>query len=155
MIMLLAGSEMAYAQTIPDANTNPNIQTYGRPGYPKITIFVWGTPTGGTWSIEEGTDLVEFLSVSAGGANMTDRSPDRRIIYTVKLYRRGQTQGDPIFSARLENLFARRIDYPSLQNGDILVLDAEAKRRLSWRDISQVTGTIASLVSTYLLLDRL
>ena len=52
-------------------------------------------------------------------------------------------------------MFSRGVSLPELRDRDVLVIKTQTRRRLSWRDISQVTGTIASVVSTYLLIDRL
>ncbi len=153
--LLLAWPAETAAQFDQDLVTGPTVKTYGRPGYAKVTVYVWGTADTGVWSVEQGTDLLEFLSVAVRTAGNT-RNADVRSYQVFKLYRENQNRrGDPFFEARMDDLFSRTLSYPEIQEGDILVIETIARRRFTWRDISQVTGTLASLVSTYLLIDRL
>jgi hypothetical protein len=138
------------------AVNNPTVKEYGRAGYPKITVYVWGNADTGVWRVEEKTDLLEFVSV-VSRIRMANRDPDRRQIETLRIYREQtpQSDDDPFFEKRVETLFSSRDNYPSLKEGDILVLESRAKNRFTWRDIARVTGTVAAVVNTYLLLDRL
>lgn len=134
----------------------PTVKEYGRPGYPKITVYVWGNADSGVWNVEKGTDLLEFLSV-VSRARMTDNSPDRRRTERLSIYR-DQRPGEaesPFYETEVQELFSSRGSYPSLQEGDILVLETRTRNRFTWRDIARVTGTIAALLNTYLLFDRL
>ena len=138
------------------AMNNPVVKEYGRAGYSKITVYVWGNADTGVWRVEEGTDLLEFVSV-VSRLEMSNRNPGRRQIETLRIYRdqTPQSEGDPFFEKRVETLFTERGTYPALKEGDILVLESQARNRFTWRDVAQVTGTIAAVVNTYLLLDRL
>lgn len=137
------------------AYDQPMVKEYGQEGVPKMTVFVWGNADSGVWRVEEGTDLLEFLSV-VSRLQMRDRSPDRRMIQTLAIYREeNPREGDPFFESQIENLFSGRNNYPALQEGDILLLEAEAQNRFTWRDIAQVAGTIATVLNTYLLIQRI
>ena len=131
----------------------PGVNDYGRPGVPRVTVYLWGDANTGVWTIEENTDLVEFLSVAS--ERTVDTRADTRAVRILKIYRDGYANDEPFFEHRLDDLFARRSAAPSLQNGDIVVLETRERRRFTWRDITSVTGTIVGLVNTYLLLDRL
>ncbi|PEN09237.1 hypothetical protein CRI93_00465 [Longimonas halophila] len=133
---------------------NPAIQDYGRPGMPRITIYVWGNAQTGVWTVEEGASMLEVVSATAR-VGLDERNPERRQIHTLRLFRDGDRSGDPAFEARLEDVFSRSVTLPELRERDVLVIESRTRRRLSWRDISQVTGTIASVVSIFILLDRL
>jgi hypothetical protein len=165
-LLLLLGSLVAApavlppetrAQQIADvrALSAPTVKEYGRPGYPRMTIYVWGNADTGVWSVERGTDLLEFVSV-VSRAQMGGRQPDVRMTQVLSIYR-DQTpeSGDPYFQVEVTDLFGTRETYPALQEGDILVLDTKVRRRFTWRDIAQVTGVVAAVVNTYLLLDGL
>jgi hypothetical protein len=132
----------------------PNVKEYGRPGYPVMTVYVWGNADTGVWNVEEGTDLLEFLSV-VSRTQFGNRSPEERSTQILKLYRDGRTDGSPIFESRIEDLFTRTEGYPALQESDVLVLETKVRRRFTWRDVSQVVGLAATVLNTYLLLDRL
>jgi hypothetical protein len=141
------------AQTLNLGPSGPGVKDYGRPGVPRINVYLWGSADTGAWTIEENTDLVEFLSV-ASQADFNNR-PDSRTIRILKIYRDGYSDDDPFFERRLEELFARRTSYPALQEGDIVVLESRQRSRFTWRDIASVTGTVIGVLNTYLLLDRL
>jgi hypothetical protein len=143
------------AQLTQESLAGPTVKTYGRPGYAKVTVFVWGAADTGVWEVEQGTDLLEFLSVAARSEGGT-RNADTRNYQYLRVYREDPNrQNDPFFESRMDELFSRTQSYPEIQEGDILVIESRVRRRFTWRDITQVTGTLASLVSTYLLLDRL
>jgi hypothetical protein len=133
---------------------NPTVKEYGRSGYQKITVYVWGNADTGVWRVEQGTDLLEFVSV-VSRLQLVDDDPRERKIETLRIYRDQAQDETPFFEQRVETLFSKRGDYPALQDGDILVLETKTKSRFTWRDVAQVTGTIAAVVNTYLLLDRL
>lgn len=133
--------------------TAPTVKEYGRPGYAKITVYVWGSADTGVWNVEKGTDLLEFVSV-VSRVQMASRSPDQRVVEKLSLYRDESRQGDPYFETQIEELFSSRGSYPALQEGDILVLESQARNRFTWRDVARITGAIATLLNTYLLLER-
>jgi hypothetical protein len=157
LLILALGSPAAQAQQAPpDARAllNPTVKEYGRAGYPKITVYVWGNADTGVWNVEKGTDLLEFVSV-VSRLPMTDNNPESRRVETLRLYRDQNPGGDALFESKVEKLFARRGNYPALQEGDILVIESETRTRFTWRDIARVTGTVATVLNTYLLLDRI
>lgn len=141
----------AYAQNLGE---NPAIQDYGRPGVPRITIYVWGNAQTGVWTVEEGASMLEVVSATAR-VGLDERNPERRQIHTLRIFRDGDRSGNPEFEARLEDVFSRSVTLPELRERDVLVIDTRTRRRLSWRDVNQVAGTIASVLSIFILLDRL
>lgn len=150
---LVRGQEVGAPQQL--ANQQPKVKEYGAEGVPKMTVFVWGNADSGVWRVEKGTDLLEFLSV-VSRLRMRDRNPDRRLVKTLSMYRDGNpTQGEPFFQARVEELFTGRNNYPELQEGDVLVLETEAQNRFTWRDIAQVAGTVATVLNTFLIIQRI
>ena len=147
--------EQAQVTTDTRALLTPTVKEYGRPGYPRMTIYVWGNADNGVWNVEKGTDLLEFVSVISR-TRMSENSPDRRRIEKLSLYRDQRPgHGEPFYETDVKAMFAARDSYPALQEGDILVLETQTRSRFTWRDIARVTGTIAALVNTYLLFDRL
>ena len=153
LLLLLMAPPATHAQQVDFKPSGPGVKDYGRPGVPRIQVYLWGSANTGAWTIEEGTDLIEFISVASENARIA--RPDSRTIRTLKIYRDGYTDDDPFFEQRLEDLFAQRSGYPTLQNGDIVVLDTRQRRRFTWRDITTVTGTLVGLLNTYLLIDNL
>lgn len=140
----------AVAQDPPSSLAEPGAsqqtKDYGRSGYPRVQIYLWGNANGGVWTVEEGTDLLEFLSASATG-NFNE-SPETRTRNVLKIYRDGQVGEEPAFEMRIEDIFARQSEHPELQSGDVLVVESIQRRRFfTFRNISQVAGTIASVAS--------
>jgi hypothetical protein len=150
LLPLLFGAR-AYAQNLGE---NPAIQDYGRPGMPRITIYVWGNAQTGVWTVEEGLSMLEVVSATSR-VGLDERNPERRQIHTLRLFRNGNRSGDPEFEARLEDVFSRSVTLPELRERDVLVIETRTRRRLSWRDLNQVAGTAASVLSIFILLDRL
>jgi hypothetical protein len=69
------------------------------------------------------------------------------------MYRDGQVGAEPVFETQLEDLFARQVESPVLQEGDVLVLESiERRRTFTFRQASQITGTIASIATLVFLL---
>lgn len=132
------------------------VNVYGRPGYPKITVFVWGQAQNGVWLVEEDTGLIELLTVAAR-SDVTIRQPDRRSETFVKIFRNGASPrgSDPLFMANVDEVFSGQRSYPAFEDGDILVVENRVRRRVTWWDVSQIVGTVSSGVSLILLLNRL
>ena len=144
-----------WAQQFPQSSlTSSGIKEYGRPGYPQITVYVWGSADTGVWSVEKGTDLLEFTSV-VSQVQLESRTPDQRAITLLQIYRDGQARGEPFFESKIADLFTQRGRYPEMQEGDILVLQRETKGRFTWKDAAQIIGTVGTFLNTFLILDRL
>ena len=154
-LILAVGPSLAQAQQLPNAPVlTPNVKEYGRPGYPVFTVYVWGQADTGVWSVEQGTDLLEFISV-VSRTQLGDRGPDSRSTQKLKLYRDGKAKGEPFFEARIQELFTARSSYPALQPEDILVLETEVRSRFTWRDLGQIIGIASTILNTFLILDRI
>lgn len=156
LLTLIVPQQAMSQESIPEFSESGDIaQTndYGRPGYPRVRIYLWGNAQNGVWTVEEGTDLLEFLSASATG-NFNQRA-DTRVKNILKVYRRGQVGKEPAFEMDVREIFARQNESFSLQTGDVLVVESVQNRRiLTFRGISRVTGTIASVASLIFLIQR-
>jgi hypothetical protein len=127
------------------------VQDYGRPGYPRVQIYLWGNANHGVWKVEEGTDLLEYLSLAGQGD--FKQGAETRVTNVLRMYRDGQVGAEPVFETQLEDLFARQVESPVLQEGDVLVLESiERRRTFTFRQASQITGTIASIATLVFLL---
>ena len=88
LFAILATSSLATtAAHAQNMGENPAIQDYGRPGMPRITIYVWGNAQTGVWTVEEGASMLEVVSATAR-VRLDQRSPERReVSYTADLSR--------------------------------------------------------------------
>lgn len=155
---LLLTPEAAVAQEmapgIMETETS-RVKDYGRPGYPRVTVYIWGNANSGVWTVEEGTDLLEYVSVAAE-VDFT-QNPETRVKNILRLYRKGQGTDEPAFEASLSDIFSRQTTYPTLQNGDVLVIETIQRRAFFYRfrEAIQIAGTLASVVSLgFIIWDR-
>lgn len=151
----LVTPSIADAQERPDAPITDmamsQIKDYGRPGYPQVTVYLWGNAENGIWRIEQGTDLLEYLSVAARGTFRRDS--DMRVKNVLKIYREGQVNEDPIYESTLDEIFARQSTYPELQNRDVIVVESVGRSRVfTFRNLSWITGSAASIASLVFLI---
>lgn len=156
LFLVLLSPDVSQAQQIPPSSlldgglSQVQEYDYGRPGYPRVTIYLWGNAQNGMWTVEQGTNFLEYLSVAARG-NFNEAA-ETRVKNKIRLYREGQIDDEPVFEADLEAIFSRKVDYPKLQSGDVLIVESIQRRRFfTFRNMSQVVGTTASLVSLGLL----
>ena len=155
LFVLISPPQAVAQETSPELAELATSQTndYGRPGYPRVRVYLWGNAQNGVWTVEEGTDLLEFLSASATGD--FNEGSETRVKNILKVYRRGQVGREPAFEMKMEDIFARQDEYPELQNGDVLVVETVQRRRFfTLRGITRVTGTIASVASLVFLIQR-
>jgi hypothetical protein len=154
LLISLVPAPVAAQSTVPGLLEPPGtaqVQDYGRPGYPRVQIYLWGNANNGVWKVEEGTDLLEYLSL-AGQGNFR-QGAETRVKNVLRMYREGQVGAEPVFETELEDLFARQVESPVLQEGDVLVLESiERRRTFTFRQASQITGTIASIATLVFLL---
>lgn len=133
------------------------IREFGEPGVPKVTVYLWGdNANNGIWRVDEETDLLTFLSV-ASVSGFTERRPEVQSSIWIRIYRQGEGQGDdPFFQAEAGDVLSEpRGSLPTLRDDDVVVVESQTRRRFTWRDISQITGTAASLLSLYFTIERL
>ena len=93
------------------------VNDYGRAGYPRVRVYLWGNANNGVWTVEEGTDLLEFLSASATGN--FNQSAETRVRNVLKIYRQGQVGENPAFEMNVQEIFARQGAYPPLQKPNL------------------------------------
>lgn len=151
LTVCVGGGHVAHGQ-IPTGDVS-GTNVYGQAGNPKMTVYVWGQAQTGLWSVDVGTDLLEFASVVTRSGLRANR-PETRSDLILQLFREEPDGQDPVFEQSIEELFTTRA-YPALQDGDILVLKERTRRRFTWRDVSQVIGTVSSTLGLVLLIDRL
>lgn len=133
------------------------IKQFGEPGVPKMTVYLWGdAANNGIWRVDEGTDLLTFLSVAAA-SGFADRRPDVQTNVVISIYRQGEGGGSgPLFQSEATGILSEpRSSLPALRDDDVVVVETQTRRRFTWRDISQITGTAASLLSLYFSIQRL
>lgn len=156
LLTLIAPRQAISQEPIPvfsELGATSQTNDYGRPGYPRVRIYLWGNAQNGVWTVEKGTDLLEFLSASATGN--FNQSAETRVKNILKVYRRGQVGKEPAFEMNVREIFARQNEFFALQSGDVLVVETVQKRRFfTFRGISRVTGTIASVASLVFLIRR-
>ena len=135
----------AHAQNV-SLDGGPQINSYARPGFPVNKILVLGAVgTPGVWQVEQGTDLLEFLTYArVQGIGLRSEGERRRTV--VRVYRGGTGPREVVFESEIKPIVERRVTYPVLNEGD--VLEVEDIRRLPKRRIEplQVLGVVTSVL---------
>jgi len=131
------------------------VNTFARPGQPTITVYLWGTVgSPGIWRIERDTDLVTFLSaVQVPGLGTEDQNVRRR--FELHIYRTSNGERQQIYEERVENLIAGGAKPPpALQEGDVISIQTETRRRINSRTVLEIVRTATSLLTLYFIIDR-
>jgi hypothetical protein len=119
---------------------------HARPGVPTIQVSVWGTvPRPGIYEVSERTSLGRLMTM-AGGAPIEARSENEEAKITIRLFREQEQGGrEMLYKAPLQDLLRDTEAYPSLNDGDVLVVETEVERGFDWRDVLSVIGSLGSL----------
>lgn len=132
------------------AQTSPSVENvYARPGYPTVAVYVLGdVTTPGKWRVEEGAPLLDLLAVT-GPVNPRPASAGVEESVRVRLYRQsGPGSRQLTVDSDLEPLLLGSLAATPLREGDLLRVVrevTEARNRISFIDVLNVIGTIASL----------
>lgn len=152
----VASVPLAHAQdTFGDRETQgASYYVYTELGAPSFEMFVVGEGVkNGIYRLQDGTTLTELMAL-AGGVP-TSEEGERRI--TRALLRVLREQGGvrvPVYEATTEQALREPAQNPRLQAGDVLEFDLtyEEVRSITVRDVLEVTGRVASVLSAVILL---
>ena len=118
---------------------------YSEPG--DVTIFVhgWGALRfPGLYEVPRGTNLRQMFSL-AGGPQLGMRTKRSQRRLKVSLMREVNGVPEVLYSVEMVNEIQGLEQEFELHSGDIIVVEAVDRARLSWRDIFPIVGSIASV----------
>lgn len=146
-------SVAAFGQSPPTPDENRYTYRYADPGEPTITVHIWGgVGNSGIWKVEPATDLVELLSAARLTALGPD-NPDTRREVNLRIHRLRNGERRTIYRAELKNVLSEGKSYPGLEDGDILEVEVNNRRRkFQW--VTQIVGTASSIALLILRLSR-
>lgn len=147
MAGLLAGGLSPFAAQAQDLTLPEEtyVNRYAPPGASTIQVYIWGSVgTTGIWRIEPDLDLVELLSV-AGVTGIGTDEPEIRQRVNLRIYREGAAGRRMIYEERLDEVLAEGASYPLLESRDVLEVEVERRRGISFALVSQIMGTASSL----------
>jgi hypothetical protein len=148
-LSLLAGADTAWAQQ------EGKITDFSRPGRPTMMIYVWGTAsTPGIWKVERDVDLIEWLS-AAQVPNFANLESTNKQTLHLRIYRPTGARRVEIFESEMKKLLTTGKEYPSLQEGDVLMLETITKQRFNIQTIFSAVAAAASIVLLVIRLDQL
>lgn len=135
-------------------DTQTNIDAYHyfvEPGSATIQVYALGKVDAvGVYVLEEGANLGLLLALSGGPVFATN--PDWNQTPYVKLFRNRGGVRTQVYESTLDELLNTAGETPRLEDGDVMTIEVEQKRRLNWRDVFTV---ISPILSTLLLVERL
>ena len=119
---------------------------HARPGVPTIQVSVWGTvPRPGIYEVSERTSLDRLMTM-AGGAPIEARSENEEAKITIRLFREQEQGGrEMLYKAPLQDLLRDTEAYPSLNDGDVLVVETQVESGFDWRDVLSIVSSVGSL----------
>lgn len=122
------------------------VQVYARPGHPTIDVFVWGSVgVPGIWRVEPEVDLVELLSVvRVPGVGVDEAGIHQQT--RLQIFREQGGRRVEIYNEEVEYLLSEARTYPVLQEGDILEVVTQRRTKVNVLTVSQIVGTLSSLV---------
>lgn len=133
--------------------TSVSYHVFARPGEATIQVLVMGDASGGVYVVGTSTNMGELLAL-AGGTQIGSPQADVIRNVDIRLLREQGGRRAVVYDAPIEQTLMEPSAYPTLQDGDVLVVEARS-RRSAWqraRDVLQVTTSFTSLL---LLADRI
>ncbi len=145
LLLLLLPADASRGQVIASERQG-FIYDFARPGRPTITVYVWGAVgQPGIWRINPGTTLIELLS-AAGIPGIVTEQRRTRLTTIVRIWRGEQVQRNLVYEAQLQDLLTEEQEtYPTLRNGDILEIEVDEDRKITFRTVIEYLSAAASL----------
>jgi hypothetical protein len=149
--LLLTGTAQAQEFGRADEMTSDGTayHVYARTGEATIQVVVLGAVNSGIYEIGANTSLRQLLALT--GTNMSGVEGDQRLEFMLRLYR-GQGTQSLVYDASLEELLGSSGAIPQLQEGDMLVVEENVKRKFNWVNVLRVVTSAATLI---LAIDRI
>lgn len=116
------------------------------PGDIPMYVHIWGyVYRPGLYELPIGTKLSTALSLS-GGFSLGARQWSEERTVTLELFATSANGSlEPVLQDSWVNSQVRLMQDPVLTNGNVLVIDAQTKRRFNWRDALTIVGAAASV----------
>ncbi len=135
----------ATAQVAPDLQmSGVSYKTYYSEGELTMQVFLISS-TGSTGIYEIGTDtrLLELITLAGFAPPVRqERSITRNTISVVRP-RLGQ---EPIYSARIEQFVQEPERHPTLEEGDVIMIESAQKSRFTWREAVSIVSGVSSVL---------
>lgn len=125
--------------------TGTAYRVFASPGEPVIRVHVLGDVGGGLYAIGERTTLTELLAL-AGGAPLSEPGWQTRRTVTVRLYRPVGATRELVYESELHNMLREPGQHPSLEEGDVLTVESQLRRRIDLFHGLQIVSSLASVV---------
>ncbi len=114
------------------------------PGEATVQVYVEGAvQQPGLYEVGVGTDLGRVLALSGGPRyDSRDSNRDRRV--EVRLFRPNAGSA-PIYATTLEDTATNPDVYPSLCEGDTMLIDVVESRRFGWEEVGIIAGGLSAV----------
>ncbi len=120
-------------------------RTYYTQGEATMQIFVISS-VGGTAIYEIGTDTRLMELAALAGFSPPVRN-DRTVTRSTLTIIRPRLANETIYSARIEDLVREPERHPTLEEGDVILIDTVQKTRFTWREgVSIISGVTSVLL---------
>lgn len=114
------------------------------PGQQTNRIIVFGAASPGIYEIGEGTTFSELVALVRANPETENSSKTTREV-RIQLYREVAGQRSVVYEADYEEFLRLPGAHPTLQDGDVLIVEVTVREKTRLRDILQITSGLASL----------
>jgi hypothetical protein len=132
--------------------TNTAYYSFLRTGEVPIEVFVLGEVRApGVYAVGLGTELDHLLALAGGMAySSTEEGIERNVV--VRLYHAPGGNRVLAYEQPLDRVLAGSPPLPTLEDGDVVVVDVDVQR--SWLTFDNALRVVTALASIFLVIDR-
>jgi hypothetical protein len=123
---------------------------FAREGEATVRVLVLGVG-GGIYEVGASTRIDELMALVSGAGSAFGRESaqvTRRV--SVNLYRQTGEGRTLLYSVPVEDMIIEPGASPTLQDGDVFVVEIVDRKRFDWRDGARAISAVSSLILLYL-----
>ena len=144
----VSAQEFKRLEDINSTGTAYNI--FAKEGEATLQVLVLGNlGASGIYEIGANIELDQLLALS--GATLPQNTSGVTTNVTVRLFREGAGRRELVYEAPMDQMLSEPGLYPSLQDGDLLTIDAvtRERNRITFLEGIRIVGAVAALITLF------
>ena len=157
LLVVLGSSGLASTSATAQTEALPiQAQTceFFRFGRPTMDVYALGAVRQNCrWKLETDINFIDFLTIISPPGLAVTETVDITPVVMMQIFRTGPTGSVKVYDASIESILVSETPMPVLQDGDVVILKQEAKRKrryLTFRNVTAVLGTFSTSLLLYL-----
>jgi len=131
----------------------PNYYSFVRIGEPSIEIMILGSvKRAGTYKVRENVRLNELILFAGGPEGIGNITRGKRAKSYIMVSRKMEDRREIIFETEFRETIVGELNFPIMEYGDIVIVEREAPRIITWRDVLTITAQGLSIISSTLII---